>query len=180
MQEGQACTCTSTSTPTPTPPFLRTNPIQVGFLNLDVIQFVPLNCVYSGGFDHGDALVLECSVPFGFFLLALAFSTWKSRMRAAAAAAAGGAKEPETDHTMARFMQVLFLVLPTISRRICQTFRCVDYDVGAGSELHHSYLVVDHAVACDQTSDQYRMMVIFASLMLLVCKSLRSRGEVEE
>lgn len=68
-------------------------------------------------------------------------------------------------------MQVLFLVLPTISRRICQTFRCVDYDVGEGSELHHSYLVVDHAVACDQTSEQYRMMVIFASLMLLICKS---------
>ena len=75
-------------------------------MNLDVIQFVPFNCVYTAGFDHGDALVLECSVPFVFLVLALAFSVWQSRRRALAAAKAGR-KDENTGHTMTRFMQVL-------------------------------------------------------------------------
>jgi len=153
-----------TEMPNPYSGFLKT----VGFLNLDVIQFVPFNCVYSDGFDHGKALVLECSVPLALFVLALSFSGWQTRRRMVAAVRAGVRNKEETNHTMTRFMQVLFLVLPTISRRICQTFRCVDYDVGEGSALHHSYLVVDYAVVCDQTSEEYRNMIIFASLMLLV------------
>ena len=31
------------------------------FVNLDFIQFVPLNCVYARGFDHGEALLLQAS-----------------------------------------------------------------------------------------------------------------------
>ena len=66
---------------------------------------MPFNCVYSDGFDHGKALVLECTVPLALFVLALTFAGWQTRMRAVRAARSG-VKNEATNHTMTRFMQV--------------------------------------------------------------------------
>ena len=43
-------------------------------------------------------------------------------------------------HTFASFMMLLFLILPVIAKRVCQSFRCVSFD-GGDNEVH-TYLAV--------------------------------------
>ena len=75
------------------------------------------------------ALLAVTLVPIGVFVavVGLAF-VWKAASRNSASVA----------QLMGYFMVAILLVLPTISRRICQTFRCKAYDNG-----EHKFLEMD-------------------------------------
>ena len=42
----------------------------MSFMALDVVQFVPVNCLYDKTFDHFDGLLLETLAPILLLLLA--------------------------------------------------------------------------------------------------------------
>ena len=58
-------------------------------------------------------------------------------------------------------MQALLLILPTISRRICHSFRCSLYDGG-----DYSYLSIDMNISC--YSEEYVYLQVYAAAMLLI------------
>ena len=58
------------------------------------------------------------------------------------------------------FLEVLFLVIPTISRQICLSFRCKAFEEG------ETYLSADMSISCN--SERYRAMTSFATIMMLV------------
>lgn len=66
-------------------------------------------------------------------------------------------------------MQALILFLPTISRRICHSFRCSTYDQGEYEDETYtklSYLDADMGIDCNTT--KYRLMLTYAGAMVLV------------
>ena len=66
-------------------------------------------------------------------------------------------------------IQALILFLPTISRRICQSFRCSTYDQGEYEDETYtklSYLDADMGIDCNTT--KYRLMLTYAGAMVLV------------
>ena len=83
-------------------------------VNLDVVQFVPFSCIYSGGFGHMDALLLMTLPPLAILAYAALHSFVIKRRK-------GGRTE-----IFSLVLQGLILVLPTISRRICHSFRLVE------------------------------------------------------
>ena len=74
--------------------------------------------------------------------------------------------EHQNAQVIANFMFLLFLVLPVISKRVTQSFRCLHFD--AGDDGEQMYLAVDMAIDCQ--SNQYTFLTLFASIMLLICK----------
>ena len=72
--------------------------------------------------------------------------------------------EGRSPHILSTWLALLFLVLPVISRVVCQSFRCETYDGGDNGD--HSFLFVDSSLDCD--SDRYGIMLIFALIMMLV------------
>jgi hypothetical protein len=140
--------------PSPYAPFLQF----VSFLALDAVQFVPFNCIYDDGFDHFDNLLLETLAPIAIFVLAhVLVAFYRIRMR--------NASQGTNYHTLYSYaIAMLFLVLPTISRRIGQSLQqCDEYD---GGQSTYRYLSADHTIACD--SSKYTMLQIYAAVMLLV------------
>jgi hypothetical protein len=116
--------------------------------------------MYEDGFSHFDTLILETLVPiaiFGFSLVAnFTYRTFKP---------------PTWSYIKFRqifsyAIQIVFLVLPTISRRIGQSLQaCTVYDAG-GETLH--YLAADHTISCDASDGNYKAMFVFATVMLCV------------
>ena len=72
--------------------------------------------------------------------------------------------EGRSPHILSTWLALLFLVLPVISRVVCQSFRCVPYDGGDDGE--HRFLSVDSSLDC--ASDRYNFMIVFALIMMLV------------
>lgn len=72
------------------------------------------DCLYVNSFDHLDALMIESLVPIFMLVLAQLYTS-ASKIRSR-----GGAKQ----HVLSAWLYMLFLILPVISRRICQSFRC--------------------------------------------------------
>jgi len=126
----------------------------LSFMQLDVVKLVPFDCMYESSFDHLDALLLESLVPLVFLAFALGGAELMQRRSV-------GTKNA---HVFSLFMHLLFFVLPIISRKICQSFRCQPYD--AGDEATHSYLVADTSMDC--FSDRYWGMFVYACIMLLI------------
>ena len=93
------------------------------FLDLDIVQFVPFDCLYESTFDHLDALVIECVTPLLCLVLGKAISVVvKTVMSLSSRLHPDNA---EKHRVLANFMLVLFYILPVIARRICQSYRCV-------------------------------------------------------
>ena len=69
-------------------------------------------------------------------------------------------------HPKVIFIKFLLFVYPSISRTICQSFRCSQYDGGA-----HSFVTADMSMDCvldNRPAPRYQGMVIYANLALLV------------
>ena len=58
---------------------------------------------------------------------------------------------------------MLFLVLPVISRRVCQSFRCDEYE---SDNDYVYYLNADSGLDCQ--TGRYRGMVVFAGIMTFI------------
>ena len=82
-------------------------------------------------------------MPIGAFVVAVLCT---QSYRAAKKTAGSGANM----HKLFSYaIQVIFLVLPTISRRIGQSLQtCTEYD--AGGEGFRYYLAADHTIDCDK------------------------------
>ena len=63
-------------------------------------------------------------------------------------------------------IQALFLILPTISRRICQSLQtCTSYDDG-----DYRFLAADHTIDC--ATRKHRFMTVYAFVMVLLVSYL--------
>ena len=91
-----------------------------------------MNCAYEDGFSAWDALVAVTLTPLAAFVLVLLVAKANVfRLRRRAAEASGGkAHSWAVGHILGYFFQGMLLVLPTISRRIFQSFRCKSFDDG--------------------------------------------------
>lgn len=131
--------------------------VALSLFSLDFAQMVPADCLVSGSWTHYNSLVLETLVPIViilFILLHHGVSRIENR-------GVGGAGRKRFGFVV----RVILLILPAISRRICQTFQCEDYDQG-----DFRLLVADLALSC--TSNKYRVNLIFAIIMTLICESV--------
>ena len=88
----------------------------VSFVTLDAVQFVPLNCMHSG-FDHLDSLLLETLGPIVLFVVSLVLVLVHRVLKRNAG------KGAPLHYLYSYAIQLLFLVLPTISRRIGQSLQ---------------------------------------------------------
>ena len=96
-----------------------------------------------------DKLLLETLAPLALLAGAALFSS---------------ARRLEKNNVLSTWLTLLFLVLPVISRVVCQSFRCATYDGGDDGE--HRFLSVDSSLDC--ASDRYNFMIVFALIMMLV------------
>ena len=131
------------------------------FVTLDLVSFVPFgrsfdhsqatshhranrylsatDCLYTTTFDHFHALILESISPLAVLAAAKIIKQCYRAWLKCCAHLTSTTLEPKLRHRiMANYMTVLFFILPVISRRICQSFRCTDYDDGK-----YQYLVQD-------------------------------------
>ena len=91
----------------------------LGFLTLDMIQVLPFDCAYKESFDHLDALLLMTLVPLLLLGAAEAFTSFRGRFKK---------QRGSLSHSLAMWLNLIFVfLLPVISRRICQSFRCAEY-----------------------------------------------------
>ena len=89
------------------------------FMALDM-SFLPLSCVAASRFGHVEALLTSTLLPLGV-LVGVRLYVAAKRMR-----------DSEYDATPLAQSMVLFVILivPSVSRTICQSFRCIHYDGG--------------------------------------------------
>lgn len=114
------------------------------FLSFDIVRGVPIGCAHD--VDHLDYMVSWVTLPALIFLAGwIALRRSKPKMR---------------ELFLSYYMQALFLVLPTISSTICESFRCSRYDDG-----EYEYLTQDYHINCH--SVKYRWLVALASLAVL-------------
>ena len=133
----------------------------LSIFSLDFVQMVPADCLVSGSWVHYDTLVLETLAPIVIVLFILLYdgvSHIENR---------GGEKAGRK--RLGVIIRVVLLILPAISRRICQTFQCQNYDEG-----DFRLLVVDPTLSC--TSDVHQAYGVFAFLMLLICESMLAQA----
>lgn len=128
--------------------------------DLKLVQLLPLNCFSDTYFDHFYVLVTTTLVPpvaaFSFF-----FTAWL-----VSKSSAGETAKSATGETRKKvFMQALLFAYPPISRTICQSFRCSDFDDdGKGRDV--SFLTADMSIDCSE--DRYWAMVVYANLCVLI------------
>lgn len=110
--------------------------------------------MHHATFDHLDALLLESLLPLLLLGAAKACVWTHGRLRA---------PDGQQHQVLSNWLSLLFLVLPVISRRICSSFSCNDYDDGA-----FTYLAADAGIDC--SSARYDGMFAFAAVMLMICE----------
>ena len=140
---------------------------EFSFITLDAIQFVPFNCMYKEGFDMFDNLLLETITPIGFYLASYVLFIIVRRVFATASAKFRKVSSERSMHILYAYaIQVLFLFLPTISRRIGQALQeCTVFD--AGDAGVHRYLAADLSISCDN-NEYYDTMYYYALVMLII------------
>ena len=143
--------------PTPYGPFLK----GIAFVALDIIQWLPLNCAYDEGFSSWDALCFLTLAPIGaFFAMIIGVVAFELRGRRRG-------RQPRplrlvVKKPLSYAMKALLLMLPTISRQVCSSFRCSTFDNGDGLET--SLLDIDARVNCE--SDHYQLYVSYGTAMI--------------
>eukprot|EP00619_Florenciella_sp_RCC1007_P011561 CAMPEP_0205918708 /NCGR_PEP_ID=MMETSP1325-20131115/9977_1 /ASSEMBLY_ACC=CAM_ASM_000708 /TAXON_ID=236786 /ORGANISM="Florenciella sp., Strain RCC1007" /LENGTH=400 /DNA_ID=CAMNT_0053286261 /DNA_START=21 /DNA_END=1223 /DNA_ORIENTATION=+ len=113
--------------------------------------------MYESSFDHFDALILETIVPLAVLVAAELYSKSVNRLRAPTDT------NSHKQHILSAWLTMLFLILPVVSRRICQSFTCDAYE--DGTEVMR-YLRADTAIDC--SSLRHDLMSVFAMCMVLV------------
>ena len=120
--------------------------------SLDLVQMLPADCMVESSWSHYDSLLLETLTPI-LVLFCIAMGDWVQRLRGKESASAWKTH-------VGWFVVVSLLVLPTISRRVCQTFQCSLYDDG-----HYSFLVADLSKSCQ--TKKHKAFEIFAAFMIV-------------
>ena len=108
-------------------------------LRLDLIQMLPADCMAEKTWSFFDSLLLETIFPFMLLGIILAVLAAKQQRGDDPAKAKKASKKQ-----MGLFVRFILLILPTISRRVCQTFQCQSYDDG-----EMSLLVADLSISCN-------------------------------
>mmetsp|Transcript_76376 Transcript_76376/g.218732 ORF Transcript_76376/g.218732 Transcript_76376/m.218732 type:complete len:911 (-) Transcript_76376:125-2857(-) len=146
--------------PTPYGGFLES----MSFFGFDLVQLLPLNCFSkNGNFGHMQALLLMTLSPLVILVLVLL-------LECVLKARAMGAKDKEKKqtgefgHNIALFLQGIMLILPAVSRRVFQSFRCDVFDNGNGPDV--SLLAADHNIDCN--GSDYGSITAYAALMVLL------------
>ena len=88
----------------------------LGFLSLDFVELFPADCIAEAHWSHYDSLLLVTMLPIGLLLLLFAIACVRK--------ATGVARRDEVKQQSGYFLAMMLLVLPSVSRRICQTFQC--------------------------------------------------------
>ena len=132
-----------------------------GFLNglsvlaLDVVQVLPFNCVSGQTFGHFEGLVAVTVFPIVVLVIGMAGLVVSFKIL--------GKKKIKKRNAFTLFLQVLLLMLPAISRRIFQSFRCDEFNLGGESLF---LLASDHEIDCEGL--RYTSIVSFAFAFVLV------------
>ena len=143
--------------PTPYGPFLES----ISFIAMDVIQWLPLNCAYDKGFTSWDALLATTLIPivtFAVIVVVVVALELQKRAR-------GFLPRPYSRVLAGPLyyaMLAMLFIVPTISQRVCNSFRCTSYDAGDG--LEESLLAIDLRVNC--SSGQYQLLTAYGLLMI--------------
>ena len=125
----------------------------LGLISLDFIQFVPTGC-FTSSFNQFHIVASVTLTPILTFAIGqLVISRLK-----------GGRKGQKKNVVRYAMLFVIYMLLPMISTRICESFRCDEFDGGRGGI--HSYLTVDYTIKCGTT--QYILLTLFAGTMVLV------------
>ena len=134
--------------PSPYGPFIK----YLSALSLDLVQIMPADCVVENSWSHYDSLLVETMTPI--LVLVLILFTYVIQLVRCVSVRAEHKR-------IGRFLVVIILVLPTISRRICQTFQCRIYDDG-----DFSLLVSDLATSC--VGAKYDFFYYYSALMVCI------------
>ena len=90
------------------------------FMTLDMVQFVPFECMYTkSSFDHLDALFFESLVPLALLVAAQLIASAQTLRKYKQ-----GNKQA---NVLSLWLTMIFLILPVVSRRVFQSFRCSEY-----------------------------------------------------
>ena len=139
--------------------------------NLNVISVVPFSC--QRPYTFIDKLVFTTLFPVALaILLMLLFvgeGMWNVRntsLKNPDATTRAKIEELKNQY-LTYFFFLTYLVLPSVSTTIFQTFLCTDVDPrNEDSDKYDSYLIADMNISC--TSDYYKSGVAYAIFMLLV------------
>ncbi|RYH21675.1 hypothetical protein EON65_20285 [archaeon] len=136
------------------------------FVNLDVYSIFPIGCAQQMNFM--DELLLTTVAPLlcvglmGLFLAAV-----YARMKHMASDEAIRQYEYMKDKVLTAFFFLTYLVLPSVSVTIFQTFICQNIDPdNEDSSQEDLFLVADMNISC--TSTYYYSWVLYACMMLVV------------
>ena len=155
-----------------------------GFVNalsmfsMDLVQMMPADCLAEQTWSHYDSLLLETFTPI--LILVVIFlvdivrcCTSQPQQVNRPRARRGAAKRTSVMHSDAEaaasvrlkhlgyFMAFMILVLPSISRRVCQTFQCTSYD-----DSEYELLVANLAISCHTRKHMY--FQYYAAIMLIL------------
>lgn len=120
------------------------------FFTFDLLEAIPLDCVFETRLTHFEFLVFETLLPTTLLFLGKLY-LWISR-------------NTSQEDFMANFMTMMTIILPVISKRICNTFRCVTYDGGESNEI--VLLGLDTNIDCTTTT--YKWMKLYSIFMLFI------------
>ena len=136
------------ATPTPYGDFINS----LSGLSMDLVQMVPADCLATSRWSHYDSLLLETLGPLIVIAVVFVYENVRREPRGNSA---------KRGYYLGQVLMFVFLVLlPAISRRVCQTFQCRTFEPGI------RYLVSDLSTSC--TTAKYSAFKVFAILMCLV------------
>jgi hypothetical protein len=131
----------------------------ISVVDLDLPRLLPFNCLTEREWDHFDSLVSVTATPIFLFISGSGLVQTKH--------CKSTARDSNQAHGRFRyyFIRVMLLAYPAISRTICQSFRCDEYD-GGDTYGEPKLLKADLSIDCDGV--RYEPMVAYAALTLLI------------
>lgn len=122
----------------------------IQFITFDVVDIVPISCIFESNISHYELLLFETLLPILFLILGKVLVLLFSKF----------SREKFT----ANFMNAIIIVLPVISKRICNTLRCVSYDGGEDDDL----LLLVSDLNTDCRGNKYVVMKIYSLCMMIL------------
>ena len=120
------------------------------FMALDM-SFLPFSCVVSRRFGHVEALLASTLIPLGVVgvgVTVIVLMRYRDKTFHVTGISQG-------------LVAFIILIVPSVSRTICQSFRCIHYD-----RHQYAYLVADVSVDC--SSRLYEAQLVYAIIATLI------------
>lgn len=117
---------------------------------------VPADCIADKNWSFYDSLLIETIFPFvilGVILMVLGIRRCRGHDPDAA--------KKSLKKQIGIFVRFILLILPAISRRVCQTFQCLHYDDG-----DVKLLVADLSVNCE--TNKMLSFQAYAGVMMMI------------